>query len=686
MKWISLFIIIISLIHISCVEDPVSIPAKSHISIIQPVNNESVSDSISIMIEVSSSKQIIRVEVFIDHNLEKVFTKPPYVFFWYVNYYEDGSQHIIEAKTYDKDGDEMTSKPVIVNVYRFMPSYLQAFMNSDSIISLNWVDNSKIELGFEIEHSINDTVFAKIADVDSNVTNYSYVGSFDKYQKHFFRVRARSHNSVSGYSNIALAQIVLQKPTNLNVDFTSDTTATIQWEDNTPFETSYRLEIRKNNVTVLGKSYPSNAIKADIEFDFQSGYYYQFTVAATDTYRTSLSDPVYKQFYFYSPDSLSIEQITETKVRLKWKNKNFFNANYKIERKINNGNYFEIGTTSPSLLTFDDDNLDTANTYYYRVSAFTRVNLSPPSTSIKVELLPYISFDKYLQAPSNVSAVDVSKDGNTMIVGGYTQSSAVTYLLNAQDVSLIRTFFSPDSDGILDDVGISYDNSVIAASSTNNKYVKIWNSNDGSLRNRIYLGNACFKILFHPNKSIFIMASYYKVIVFNYNSGGQMFTYTVPYGEVSLAISNSSNALGVRSADAVTKIIDLNNGSVIREFNSGGNFGQITFTHDDKYIIESFNNVIRKWDIASGSSIDYNLDYYFIGQFALHPTKNQIVFCGTHIFDFEKWKMVNIIPIIDQGACMKFFPSGNKLISFNGISSQLKIWKYGLKWQISLDY
>lgn len=229
MKRISLIVCVFALLYTSCVEDPISVPTKSHISIIQPVNNSTVSDSISIMVDVFSFKKIIRVEVFIDHNLEKVFTKPPYVFFWNVFYYnEDGSQHIIVAKAYNEAGDELTSKPVIVNVYRFMPSYLQAFMNSDSIISLSWYDNCKFETGFEIEHGVNDSVFSKIGEVDSNVTYYGYKAFFNKWEKHFFRVRTKSQNSFSGYSNIALAQIVLQKPTNVNVNFTSDTTATLQ--------------------------------------------------------------------------------------------------------------------------------------------------------------------------------------------------------------------------------------------------------------------------------------------------------------------------------------------------------------------------------------------------------------------------------------------------------------------------
>ena len=689
MKKLTLFAIFFSLLFFcSCVEEPIIVPTQSHISIIQPLNNTNVSDSISIIIDVMSLKEIIRVEVFIDHQLENVFRNPPYVFFWYAFYYSDGSQHIIEAIAYDKDGGEMKSKPVIVNVYRFMPSNLIALMSSDSAIFLSWTDNSSIETGFEIEYALNDSNFSKIAVVDSNVTSYLFRGNFNKSDKHFFRVRAKSQTEFSGYSNIAKAQIVLNKPTDVNINFTSDTTATIIWKDNSPFEIGYYLEIKRNNILVFSMSYPPNTTRADIQCDFQNGYSYQCKVTARDTFQIVSSDPVYKQFFFYSPDSLSVEQISESKIRLKWKNINFFNTKYRVERKINDGNYLEIGTTNPTQLYFENDNLDTANIYYYRVSAFTRVNTSSPTNPIKTSFLPFISFDRYVQTNVYLGVYSYSVDGAYIVGGGYAQNKLACFLFNAETGSLLNTFLFPPGSGeqIVTTVGISYDNSVVAASSDyNTKYVNLWNTSNGVLRGRISIGKPCEGLTFHYSKPIIVMINDNTIYAFDYDRWQHVFSYVHSPGINTFALANTSDLLALRGKDGIIKIFDLSTGSFVKEFISQGEDGRMTFSINDDYLIEGLNNKIRRWDLRNGFSTDY-LNVYSTFNLTTHPKKNYLFFGSVNILDIVNWKMVHTIPISNIYQGLRFKPDGNKIISLYSYSNgKFTLWNYFHKWQKS-DY
>jgi hypothetical protein len=88
----------------------------------------------------------VRVELFINHSLAQVYTKAPYVFTWNTFYLADGSQNILEAKAYDKDGNVYEARPVIIYIYRFRPSYVNASFISDTLVNVAWYDNSSLRL------------------------------------------------------------------------------------------------------------------------------------------------------------------------------------------------------------------------------------------------------------------------------------------------------------------------------------------------------------------------------------------------------------------------------------------------------------------------------------------------------------------------------------------------------------
>jgi PKD repeat protein len=89
------------------------------------------------------------------------------------------------------------------------PSGLQAAnaAGKSGQVQLSWVDNSNNEQLFRIERSLNATSgFAEIGQVNANVTTYIDRNN-QRRTTYYYRVRASSGSSFSGYSNTAAITI-----------------------------------------------------------------------------------------------------------------------------------------------------------------------------------------------------------------------------------------------------------------------------------------------------------------------------------------------------------------------------------------------------------------------------------------------------------------------------------------------
>ena len=84
------------------------------------------------------------------------------------------------------------------------PSNLVAIAVGSRRIDLSWTDNSSAELGFRIERSTNGRKFSKLATVGAGVTTFSNTG-LRSGRVYYYRVRAYTKSSNSGYSNVASA-------------------------------------------------------------------------------------------------------------------------------------------------------------------------------------------------------------------------------------------------------------------------------------------------------------------------------------------------------------------------------------------------------------------------------------------------------------------------------------------------
>mgnify|MGYP000217830104 CR=1 FL=1 len=67
------------------------------------------------------------------------------------------------------------------------------------------------------------------------------------------------------------------------------------------------------------------------------------------------------------PTELKATVVSTNQVDLSWKDNATNETAYKIERKIDSGNFSEIGSTSKDVTTFSDQTVSLNTTYTYRV-------------------------------------------------------------------------------------------------------------------------------------------------------------------------------------------------------------------------------------------------------------------------------------------------------------------------------
>jgi len=84
------------------------------------------------------------------------------------------------------------------------PKNLVAVSVSTVQINVSWEDSASNESGFQLERSLNGTVFAKIADLGPNVRTYQNTG-LNPATEYYYRVRAVNAAGASAYSNVGSA-------------------------------------------------------------------------------------------------------------------------------------------------------------------------------------------------------------------------------------------------------------------------------------------------------------------------------------------------------------------------------------------------------------------------------------------------------------------------------------------------
>ena len=283
---------------------------------------------------------------------------------------------------------------------QWAPSNLNVTPINDSQVQLTWKDNCDLESGFKIERKSENSTYKQIAEVGANIATYIDT-NLSIEQKYTYRVYAFTEVNKSKYSNEKSIQTTFPSPTNLTATPISDSQVKLEWQDNCAFETGFRIERKADTGTFqqiaeIGANvttYTDDSLNIDVNYTYRVN-------AITKVNKSAYSNEVSAQTTLPAPTDLTATPISDSQIKLDWKDNSSFENGFRIERKIGSGGFQQVAEVGANLTSYTDDNLTYGETYYYRVRAYTQFNNSDYSNEKSIQTtFPY---------PTNLIATPIS--------------------------------------------------------------------------------------------------------------------------------------------------------------------------------------------------------------------------------------------------------------------------------------
>jgi len=275
--------------------------------------------------------------------------------------------------------------------YLGTPTKLNAAAVSSSQIDLSWHDNSSGESGFKIEMSIDNKTFNKIAEAGPNLTSYSVAGLL-KNTSYYFRIRSfkiiEGKERMSGYSRKATSitfDTLPLEPSLLTVEPVSSTVfyLGLKWQDNSDNEKGFKIERSQDGANFSEISVTNAETTGFEDYAVNATAVYYYRVKAFNDFGSSPYSNVFSTFTYNNSDSEDVpvapsfleatflgSSTTLNRINLTWQDNSSNEDTFVLEKSFNNKSFFRLKTFEANYIGYNDYEIDSSTTYYYRVQAF----------------------------------------------------------------------------------------------------------------------------------------------------------------------------------------------------------------------------------------------------------------------------------------------------------------------------
>jgi alpha-tubulin suppressor-like RCC1 family protein len=279
-----------------------------------------------------------------------------------------GNTYYYYVRAYNLLGTSAYSN--IVDTTPATPSNLSLAVISSSRLDLSWNDNSSNEMGFMLERSYNGISFAQITTLNTNTISYSDT-TVTPGNTYAYRVCSYHDFGQSLPSNEVSGIPILFPPTSLSITASLLSHIDMKWNDNSIDEDGFAIERKTGDngtyqqIGTVGQNATSYS---DTNLVVGQRYYYQvkaYNGATESTYSNIVNTTV------NFPSLLICRVISASQIDLSWNDISPSDeTGFKIERKINSGDWQTLGTVGVNIDKYSDISalgFSSADIYYYRV-------------------------------------------------------------------------------------------------------------------------------------------------------------------------------------------------------------------------------------------------------------------------------------------------------------------------------
>jgi len=302
-----------------------------------------------------------------------------------------GASYTYRIKSQTATNESLYSNECTVrNFYLDAPTSLEATVDTEGTITLEWTDESRDETGFEIWRRVyGASEYTLYATVGQNVTTYTDT-KVTKGIQYYYRVRAyiAADSYYSSFSNTATTGVGLIKPpSDLSYEYVSTNKVTLKWKDNSSDENGFQIERKigaEGEWKVLywvarnSTSYTIGDLDPNIDYYFRvRAYTYSGNASAvSEEILVSTALPI-------APSDVTAQAVSASQVKITWQDNSDNEKGFRILRRPSTSSTFtELATVGSNITVYFDNAVVYGKQYYYKVASYndTGSSESPVAT------------------------------------------------------------------------------------------------------------------------------------------------------------------------------------------------------------------------------------------------------------------------------------------------------------------